>query len=288
MRREVHEETGLTIEVRRVLGVASRHFTGPSPRGEIEDFHGLHLVYDAEVSSPSDEPRVVEVDGTTDAVAWLRVDDVRAGRVRAAAVVIEALGWADAAASLNASRRACNLDYMITETPEASAITAWFTGRLPEAWKQQAPSVTVDREEITVRVTIDPVQLGDDASEADRGEAAAGRVSAWREQTRDERIGIAREAEARFEKKVSWGVDVAGDPDASALFTHLAVPVMTRLRQPQRLVLDTLVEAGVARSRADALAWCVRLVGQHSEEWLSELREALEGVQAVRDRGPAA
>jgi hypothetical protein len=177
---------------------------------------------------------------------------------------------------------------MITEAPETSAITAWFTGRLPAAWKQQAPSVTVDREEITVRVTIDPVQLGDAASEADRGEAAAGRVSAWREQTRDERIGIAREAEARFEKKVSWGVDVAGDPDASALFTHLAVPVMTRLRQPQRLVLDTLVEAGVARSRADALAWCVRLVGQHSEEWLSELREALEGVQAVRDRGPAA
>jgi len=177
---------------------------------------------------------------------------------------------------------------MITETPETSAITAWFTGRLPEAWKQQAPSVTVDREEITVRVTIDPVQLGDDASEADRGEAAAGRVSAWREQTRDERIGIAREAEARFEKKVSWGVDVAGDPDASALFTHLAVPVMTRLRQPQRLVLDTLVEAGVARSRADALAWCVRLVGQHEEDWLGELREAMQSVSDVRSKGPSA
>jgi 8-oxo-dGTP diphosphatase len=97
LRREVHEETGLTIDVRRVLGVASRHFTGPSPRGELEDFHGLHLVYDAVVSSPSDEPRVVEVDGTTDAVAWHRVDDVRAGRLRVAAVVTEALGWADAA-----------------------------------------------------------------------------------------------------------------------------------------------------------------------------------------------
>jgi hypothetical protein len=176
---------------------------------------------------------------------------------------------------------------MITESP-ASAITAWFAGRLPDAWKQQPPTVTVDREEITVRISIDPVELDADASDADRTEAAAGRVSAWREETRDERIGIAREAEARFEKKVSWGVDVAGDPGASALFTHLAIPVMTRLRQPQRLVLDTLVEAGVARSRADALAWCVRLVGQHSEEWLGELREALESVQAVRDRGPAA
>jgi hypothetical protein len=61
---------------------------------------------------------------------------------------------------------------------------------------------------------------------------------------------------------------------------------MTRLRQPQRLVLDTLVEAGVARSRADALAWCVRLVGEHVDDWLSELRSALENVQAVRERGP--
>ena len=51
---------------------------------------------------------------------------------------------------------------------------------------------------------------------------------------------------------------------------------MTRLRQPQRQVLDTLVDAGVARSRADALAWCVRLVGQHEDDWLGELREATE------------
>ena len=176
---------------------------------------------------------------------------------------------------------------MITEAEDTSAIEAWFVGRLPDAWRTTPPSVTVDREEITVRITIDPVQLGGDASEAEKAEAAAGRVSGWREQTREQRIGIARQAEARFERKVSWGVDVAGDPDASALFTHLAVPVMTRLRQPQRLVLDTLVDAGVARSRADALAWCVRLVGRHSEEWLTELRGAIEGVKAVRDRGPA-
>ena len=44
---------------------------------------------------------------------------------------------------------------------------------------------------------------------------------------------------------------------------------MTRLRQPQRMVLDTLVDAGVARSRSDALAWCVRLVGQHEDDWLT-------------------
>jgi hypothetical protein len=64
--------------------------------------------------------------------------------------------------------------------------------------------------------------------------------------------------------------------------------VMTRLRQPERKALDTLVEAGVARSRADALAWCVRLVRQHEGEWLAELREAMHTVADVRSRGPAA
>jgi hypothetical protein len=68
----------------------------------------------------------------------------------------------------------------------------------------------------------------------------------------------------------------------------VAAPVMTRLRQPQRLVLDTLVEAGVARSRSEALAWCVRLVGQHEEDWLAELRQAMESVADVRSKGPAA
>jgi len=53
-------------------------------------------------------------------------------------------------------------------------------------------------------------------------------------------------------------------------------------------VLDTLVDAGVARSRSEALAWCVRLVGQHEEEWLAELREAMTHVAEVRTKGPAA
>ena len=67
--------------------------------------------------------------------------------------------------------------------------------------------------------------------------------------------------------------------DHEELFTHLAVPVMTRLLQPERQVLDTLVDAGVARSRAHALAWCVRLVGENTSSWLGELREAMERVE---------
>jgi len=160
-----------------------------------------------------------------------------------------------------------------------------FHGRLPQDWQAEAPDITVDREEITVMLTIPDVDLAEGVSDAEAAEARAGRTKAFREETRETRISIAREAEHRFDRKVSWGVTIG---ERSELFTHIAVPVMTRLRQPQRTVLDTLVEGGVARSRSDALAWCVRLVGQHADEWLAELREAMSHVADVRTKGPAA
>ena len=129
--------------------------------------------------------------------------------------------------------------------------------------------------------------MPDDASDADRAEAVAGRISGFREDTRERRIGIAREAEHRFERKVAWGVAIgSGDERRTEMFTQLAAPAMTRLRQPERMVLDTLVAANVARSRADALAWCVRLVGENVDEWLQELRAAMEAVDRIRDAGP--
>ena len=94
---------------------------------------------------------------------------------------------------------------------------------------------------------------------------------------------IAGEAEAKFNRKVSWGVEAGGE---RRLFAHLALPVMTRLRLPERQVLDTLVAAGVARSRADALGWCVRLVGKHEADWLKDLEDALAQVKNVRAEGP--
>jgi hypothetical protein len=115
------------------------------------------------------------------------------------------------------------------------------------------------------------------------GAASAGRISRFREDTRDERISIAREAEHRYGRKVAWGAACGG---SRQLFTTLSAPVMTRLRQPERKVLDTLVDAGVARSRSEALAWCVRLVGEHAEEWLGELREAMSAVDRLRAQGP--
>jgi hypothetical protein len=173
---------------------------------------------------------------------------------------------------------------MSTDNDTAAAIRGWFTGRLPEDWTTAAtPEITIDREEITVVLAIAEPSVADDVSDAEREAARAGRIKSFREDTREKRIELAREVEHRFDRKVAWGV-TAGS--RSELFTHLAVPVMTRLRQPERQVLDTLVESGVARSRAHALAWCVRLTGEHAEEWLGKLRAAMEQVQEVRDEGP--
>lgn len=167
---------------------------------------------------------------------------------------------------------------------DASQIAAWFEGRLPTEWTQTAPvSTVVDRDEITVTLTLPAPELDDAATDADRAEAIAGRVAGFREDTRERRVDIAREAEHRFQRNVAWAVTIG---DTTTLFTHLAAPVMTRLRQSERRVLDTLVAANVARSRADALAWCVRLVGKHADEWLAELRDAMRAVDDLRAQGP--
>ena len=163
--------------------------------------------------------------------------------------------------------------------PEAGDAADWFAGRLPDAWFAGDPTVVVDREEITVIGKLpEPEAATKDESEAH----AAGRASRFREETRSERMNIADEAQNRYGRKVSWGVEVGGE---QVLFTHIAVPVMTRLKQPERQVLDTLVDAGVARSRSDALAWSVKLVGEHTEEWLAKLRDAMSAVDDCAPRG---
>jgi hypothetical protein len=162
------------------------------------------------------------------------------------------------------------------DLPGAEDAAKWFAGRLPDGWFDDV-EVTVDREEITVVGTLAGIDPETDASEAE------GRISRFRAETREQRMAVADEAQARYQRTVSWGARVGG---TTAMFTHLAVPVMTRLRQPERTVLDTLVDAGVARSRSDALAWCVRLVGEHAESWLGDLREAMTEVDKLRAKGP--
>lgn len=162
-------------------------------------------------------------------------------------------------------------------------ISGWFAGRIPAEWFVGAPTVTADREEIMVVGALSEPELSADAGPEAREAALTTRVSGFREDTRGKRMRIADEAQRRFGRKVSWGASCG---DLTASFTTLSVPAMTRLRMDERRVLDTLIEAGVARSRSHALAWCVRLVAERQEDWLKDLREALRKVQAVRGEGP--
>jgi hypothetical protein len=146
-------------------------------------------------------------------------------------------------------------------------IIAYFTDRVPEGWFEGDPVVEWDDEEILCTGVLPPPE----------------EAEAFRESSRRQRMAIAAEAESRFGRKVSWGVTSRG---TTTLFTTQRTPVMSRLRLRERAVLDTLIDAGVARSRSEALSWCVRLVGRHEGEWLDELREALTGVERVRGGGP--
>ncbi len=169
------------------------------------------------------------------------------------------------------------------ERPTTDGLNGWLAGRLPDEWFEAAPTVSVDRDEILIVGRVPAPEVADGADEVTRAAADAGRITRFREETRDERMAIDREAQHLFGRSIAWGAEAG---DSSMVFTNLSVPVMTRLRQPERLVLDTLVDSGVARSRSDALAWCVKLVSTNSDEWLRDLRGAMEAVETVRQHGP--
>jgi hypothetical protein len=147
-------------------------------------------------------------------------------------------------------------------------IQAFVQASVPEGWFRGPPTVEADDEEILVLGVLPTERT----------------VDAFRESTREARVAIARRAESRFGRPVSWGVERDG---ATTLFTTQSSPVMTRLRMRERAVLATLIDAGIARSRSEALAWCVKLVDRHQADWLAELREALAGVEQVRVGGPS-
>jgi hypothetical protein len=150
---------------------------------------------------------------------------------------------------------------------DTSELREFFNQALPQDWFTEPPSVSCDRDELLV--------VGKLADDTDPVE--------WRERTRPTRMGIAALAEAKFGRRMSWGI---AQGDKTCLFTHLNVPVMTRLRIEERAVLDALIEGGLARSRSEALAWCVRRVGEQQRDWLEELRQAADHVRAVREKGP--
>jgi hypothetical protein len=164
-------------------------------------------------------------------------------------------------------------------------IQGWFAGRLPDDWFEAAPEVTGDRDEILVVGRLADVDLGSDASDDAANAARLARIKRFREETRGARMAIADEAQRLVGRKVAWGAECGG---VRRVFTNMAIPVMTRLRLRERAVLDTLIDAGVARSRSEALAWCVRLVGKNESEWIDSLRDALAEVERARAQGPAA
>ncbi|WP_329415095.1 hypothetical protein OG563_20275 [Nocardia vinacea] len=171
------------------------------------------------------------------------------------------------------------------DLPDPADAPDWFAGRLPSDWFAGPPVIEIDRDEIVVIGELPAPVSEKDEAPAEEVPAATkeGAVARFRETTRPARMQVANEAQRRYGRSVAWGVSVDGE---RIMFTHLAVPVMTRLRQPERKVLDTLVDSGVARSRADALAWTVKLAGKHAEAWLEELRTAMQKVDDLRSEGP--
>ncbi|WP_282785759.1 MULTISPECIES: hypothetical protein [unclassified Nocardia] len=180
-------------------------------------------------------------------------------------------------------------------TTRAGKATAATGGTEPEAATGSAAgSKDTSGKDAGARATdSEAADSGSTAADSDAAAASGsaevpratreGLVARFRETTRPARMRIAAEAQHRYGRTVSWGVRVG---DERIMFTHVAAPVMTRLRQPERKVLDTLVDAGVARSRSDALAWTVKLAGQHAEAWLAELRDAMRKVDELRAEGP--
>jgi hypothetical protein len=162
-------------------------------------------------------------------------------------------------------------------------LQGWFAGVLPDDWFSGPPEVSFDNDEILVTGRLAEPDVGKDAGDDARRAAESARIERFREETRERRMRIADEAEHRFRRKVSWGATCG---ETVLLFTTASVPVMTRLRMTERGVLDTLIDAGVARSRSDALAWCVRLVGKNETEWIGELRAAFQHVEEARAKGP--
>ncbi len=166
--------------------------------------------------------------------------------------------------------------------PGAEEAAAWFAGRIPNEWFAGPVIVEFDKDEILVVGPLSPPDSVPEGEDAERV-AATARISGFREDTRKHRIRIAEEAQARWHRHVAWGASCG---DVRAVFTHAAVPVMTRLRFEQRQTLDTLIESGVAGSRSEALAWCVDQVGEHQSEWIDRLREAMVEVERIRSEGP--
>ncbi|WP_193614775.1 NUDIX hydrolase [Nocardioides lijunqiniae] len=88
--REVLEETGVAVEVGDVVTVDDERIRGTAPSGRDEEMHAIGLVYAARVVGEPG-PLVTELDGTTDAVAWVPRSEIESGAVPVVPLVRSAL-----------------------------------------------------------------------------------------------------------------------------------------------------------------------------------------------------
>lgn len=88
--RELREETGLECTVGDLVTVDDERIRGTAPSGRDESFHAIGVVFEAR---PVGEPGelVTELDGTTDAAAWVPLAEVESGAVPVVPLVASAL-----------------------------------------------------------------------------------------------------------------------------------------------------------------------------------------------------
>jgi 8-oxo-dGTP diphosphatase len=89
--REVHEETGLAVQIGETAHVYSAHQRNTWRQGRRADAHSLRIVYDGWVPIDSPEPRVLEIDGSTQEAAWKPLGLVMDGTVPTVSLVPEVL-----------------------------------------------------------------------------------------------------------------------------------------------------------------------------------------------------
>jgi len=166
-----------------------------------------------------------------------------------------------------------------------SEITGWVSGALPPDLYRGVPTIDVDRDEILVVGDVGAPEVPDGLDAEGTAAAELARIARFREDTRDRRIGVARQAEARYGRPISWGASAGATTER---FTTVRAVVATRLGLDHRKVLDRLVTAGIAKHRGQALAWCIDLVQQNEEPWLTRLQEALDNVQQAASDAPTA
>ena len=171
--------------------------------------------------------------------------------------------------------------------PGVDAATHEITGRVRGARAADlhaaVPHIEVDRGEMRVFGDDGAPEVPDGLDAEGIAAAEQARIDRFRVETRDRRIAVARQAEARYGRPISWGA-TSGATIRHFTTVHAFVP--TRLDFEQRRVLDHLVDAGIAKNRGQGLAWCVDLVRQNEEGWLTRLQEALDTLNETADAAP--